>query len=161
MYNYDYSAYLNQSQQATSYLSLFGLIKIPLPESIAGIILGLGSIAFIIAGIICLLGLLVFISQIRIVAKSGDKWWKMLIPIYNIFVWHKVIYGDRYAILLWLLLPGVGAYMYSIASTVRLCNSFGKDVDMAMGMLMCPILFYPILAFGKSEYLGPNWTGVI
>jgi len=39
--------------------------------------------------------------------------------------------------------------------TNLLSKSFGKDVGFTVGMILLPIIFYPILGFGSATYKGP------
>ena len=41
-------------------------------------------------------------------------------------------------------------WMYNMIS-----KSFGKDEGFTVGMLFLGIVFWPILAFGSAQYLGP------
>jgi hypothetical protein len=36
-----------------------------------------------------------------------------------------------------------------------LSKSFGKDEAFTVGLLLIPIIFYPILGLGSSKYMGP------
>jgi hypothetical protein len=36
----------------------------------------------------------------------------------------------------------------------QLAKVFGKGTGFGFGLLLLPFIFYPILAFGKSEYVG-------
>jgi len=36
-----------------------------------------------------------------------------------------------------------------------LSKSFGKDVGFTIGLILLPVIFYPILAFGDAKYIGP------
>jgi Na+/melibiose symporter-like transporter len=35
-----------------------------------------------------------------------------------------------------------------------LAKSFGKGVGFTIGLLLLPVIFYPILAFGDAQYVG-------
>ena len=34
-------------------------------------------------------------------------------------------------------------------------KSFGKGVGFTLGLLFLPVIFFPILGFGSSKYIGP------
>jgi len=38
----------------------------------------------------------------------------------------------------------------------NLSVSFGKGVGFTIGLLLLSIIFYPMLAFGDAQYLGPK-----
>ncbi|MEX2274949.1 MAG: DUF5684 domain-containing protein [Actinomycetota bacterium] len=66
---------------------------------------------------------------LEIVGRPG--WWLILylIPIANIIV--------------------------LIIITVDLAKSFGKGTGFAIGLILLPIIFYPVLAWGDATYRGP------
>jgi hypothetical protein len=35
-------------------------------------------------------------------------------------------------------------------------KSFGKGVGFGIGLLLLPIIFFPILGFGSAQYQGPS-----
>jgi hypothetical protein len=55
---------------------------------------------------------------------------------------------------LWCLIPVVNIvfliWLYNMVS-----KSFGHDEGFTMGLLLLGFIFWPILGFGKSKYLGP------
>jgi len=46
--------------------------------------------------------------------------------------------------------------VFSIIVTNGLSKSFGKDAGFTVGLIFLPMIFYPILAFGKAQYIGPG-----
>ena len=54
------------------------------------------------------------------------------------------------------LLSIVVVVYFIILLNVSLARSFGKKDTYAIGLVLLPIVFYPILAFGKSKYVGAN-----
>jgi len=42
-----------------------------------------------------------------------------------------------------------------IMLTLDLAKSFGKEIGYAIGMIILPFIFYPMLAFGSATYRGP------
>ncbi len=88
-----------------------------------------------------------------IFTKAGKPGWALLIPVYNLLVLLQII-GKSWWWLLLLCIPFVNLIFY-IWGTNLLAKSFGKKVDFTIGLLLLPIVFYPILAFSKAEYVGP------
>jgi hypothetical protein len=37
---------------------------------------------------------------------------------------------------------------------IELAKKFGKEIGFAIGMILLPIVFFPILGFGSAEYKG-------
>jgi hypothetical protein len=49
----------------------------------------------------------------------------------------------------------------AIIVVVDLARSFGQGGWFAVGMIFLPFVFYPILGFGSSRYLGPPALGPV
>jgi len=86
----------------------------------------------------------------KIFVKAGKPGWAILIPIYNIIVMLEVVNRPLWWIIL-LLIPLVNIVV-GIMIIVDLAKSFGKGGGFALGMIVLSIIFYPILAFGGSQY---------
>ena len=109
-----------------------------------------------IFGIIIYVAIIVFLiaAQWKIYTKAKQHGWACIIPIYHIIVLLRIIGKPWWWLLLILLLPGINI-IWVIWMTNLLSKSFGKDVGFTIGLLLLPIIFYPILGFGKVEYVGP------
>ena len=115
--------------------------------SIAAIAAGLGIFllfffAFIVFFIVC---------HWKIFTKAGQEGWKSLIPLYNAYVQLQITKQPT----IWLLyffIPFVNIY-FGIKHIHGLSRAFGKDVGFTVGIILLPIVFYPILAFGDSKYI--------
>ena len=116
-----------------------------------------GSIAAIVAGLgIFLLFFFAFfvffiICHWKIFTKAGQEGWKSLIPFYNAYVQLQITKQPT----IWLLyffIPFVNIY-FGIKHIHGLSRAFGKDVGFTVGIILLPIVFYPILAFGDSKYV--------
>lgn len=97
--------------------------------------------------------ILMIASMWKIFTKAGQPGWAVLIPIYNLYVLCKI--GGRPG--WWLLLmfiPFVNLIIFIILY-VDIAKAFGKGAGFAVGMLLLPFIFFPILAFGSAQYQGP------
>lgn len=56
---------------------------------------------------------------------------------------------------MFLLLIPFGNIIVMIATIFRTARVFGKGVGFGFGLMFLPIIFFPILGFGKAEYTGP------
>jgi hypothetical protein len=94
--------------------------------------------------------LLIIPSVWVIFKKAGYAGWKCLIPFYNTYIMLKI--GRRSG---WWLLPalipiiGLGVMIYI---SIRLGRCFNKGLGFGFGLALLPFIFYPILAFGDSQY---------
>lgn len=82
--------------------------------------------------------------------KADKPGWAIIVPIYNVIVMLDVVNRPIWWILL-MFIPVVNAII-GILITVDLAKSFGKDIGFAIGLILLPIIFLPILAFGSAQY---------
>ena len=112
--------------------------------------IGLSSIPdlyiMITAGVLVLFCLIIWISWFKIFSKAGQAGWKALVPFFNIFVFTKIVQKPIWWIAIYLIIP-VGY----ILAALQVSKLFGKKIVFAMGLIFIPFVFYPILAFGKSQ----------
>jgi hypothetical protein len=105
--------------------------------------------------IVCWLAVVIFeIAAVwRVFAKAGQPGWAAIIPIYNIYIMTKVAGKPGYWTLL-CLIPFVNIVFY-IWLMNMISKSFGHDEGFTVGLVLLGIIFWPILGFGRSRYLGP------
>ena len=109
-----------------------------------------------IIGIIVYLLVIIFLVIVpmwKIYTKAGQPGWAILIPIYNLLVLLKIVGKPGWWFLLYLI-PFVN-YVFLIWTINLLSKSFGKDVGFTLGLLFLGPIFYPILGYGKAQYVGP------
>lgn len=134
-------------------------------ESILGALLGFIAILGVI---ILAVAILIIASNWKIFKKSGEEGWKAIIPYYNTWTlcnivginpnWVFVILGCTLVSMIPVVsIVGVVASIYfQVLISVSLAKSFGKDSGFGIGLLLLPVIFYPILGFGKAQYVGKN-----
>jgi len=96
---------------------------------------------------------LMIAAQWKIFEKAGKPGWACIIPIYNTIVLLEII-GKPWWWLLLFLVPIVNL-IFAIWMINLLSKSFGKDEGFTIGLLLLPIVFYPVLGFGSATYQGP------
>lgn len=130
-------------------------------DASAGVAAVLGAMMGAMAGAMvfaCIVAIYMIVVMWKIFVKAGKPGWAALIPIYNTVVLFQIC-GLSPWLLLLALVPVVGYIaiaIIAIISIFRLAKSFGKSVGFGFGMLFLSIIFYSILAFDSSTYLGPN-----
>ncbi len=120
------------------------------PQGILGVLIATFVsffLVFVVAFIICI------ISCCKIYAKAGQPGWTALIPIYNTLILIRIV-GRPDSWIIFSLIPFVGPIVL-IVLMFDLAKSFGKGAGFALGMLFLAPIFYPMLAFGSAEYIGP------
>ncbi len=111
-----------------------------------------------------IIGIIIIISMWKIFKKAGQKPWKCFIPIYNMIVFYKISGMSPIFLLsfILLLIPQtnfIGFIIWNIVDATQkslLARKFGKSVGFIIGLILFDFIFYPILAFGKSEYKKVN-----
>jgi Family of unknown function (DUF5684) len=90
----------------------------------------------------------------KIYSKAGQPGWACIIPIYNLYIWCKIVGRPWWWILL-MLIPFVNLII-AIILIIDLAKSFGKGVGFGIGLLLLGVIFFPILGFGSAQYQGPS-----
>ena len=85
--------------------------------------------------------------------KANKSGWAAIAPIYSTLVWLEIIGKPWYWLLLFCV-PYVNL-IFIVWATNLTSKSYGKKEGFTFGLIFLPFLFYPILAFGSSKYLGP------
>jgi len=125
-----------------------------------------------IIGFLLVVGLAIYIlaviGQWKVLTKAGEKGWKALIPVYNSYTlcqiagvnpwWILIVFG---AGIVGGVIPVIGGLVslaaslyFSILLSVSLARSFGKEDSFAIGLVLLGPVFYMILGFDKSKYVG-------
>ena len=90
----------------------------------------------------------------RVFEKAGKPGWAVLIPFYNVIVILEIVGKPWWWLLLMIFIPPLS--MIWIVWTLNLLSkSFGKGAGFTVGMYFLPFIFFPVLGYGPSEYLGP------
>jgi len=90
----------------------------------------------------------------KIFTKAGKPGWASIVPVYNVVLLLEIVGKPAWWILLWLI-PVVNIVVIIIVYH-RLALSFGKGILFTIGLIFLGFIFFPILAFGKAQYLGPE-----
>ena len=105
-----------------------------------------------------LVALLMIVAMWKVFTKAGQPGWASIIPIYNIYIWCKIVGRPWWWILL-MLIPFVN-FIVAIILCIDLAKSFGKGVGFGIGLALLGIIFFPILGFGSAQYQGPAAGGL-
>jgi len=98
-------------------------------------------------------GVLVIASMWVIYSKAGKPGWAAIIPFYNFYVILQIVGRPDW----WLILMFIPFVNFVVAILVYfdLAKSFGQGSGFGCGLVILPIIFLPILAFGDYKYQGP------
>lgn len=110
------------------------------------------------SGVMIIIELALFAVMIiaywKIFTKAGEEGWKCIIPIYNIIILLKII-GKPWWWLLLMFIPFVNLIIMIMISN-ELSKSFGHGIGFTLGLIFLSFIFYLILGFGSSKYVGPG-----
>src|SRR5882757_2667865 len=105
-----------------------------------------------------LVALVLIVAMWKVFTKAGQPGWASIIPIYNLYIWCKIVGRPWWWILL-MLIPFVN-FIICIILCIDLAKSFGKGVGFGIGLALLGIIFFPILGFGSAQYQGPAAGGL-
>lgn len=111
-----------------------------------------GLAAFWIAfWIICMVFAVVqIVAMWKLFKKAGRPGWASIIPVYNYIVLIQVAEAPMWYLALVFLVFPVGLLM----TYIKVAEKFGKSAGFGVLTWFFPFVGLPILAFGKSQYLG-------
>ncbi|HTA83548.1 MAG TPA: signal peptidase I [Bacteroidia bacterium] len=100
---------------------------------------------FHIQPVIYVIILATFAGLYKIFEKAGEKGWKALVPIYNYYIWLKILKRPWWWIFVFII-PGVG-FMMTMVVTGITCEAMGKKNPLQM------------ILFGIFFFIGLPYTG--
>ncbi|TAN38934.1 MAG: signal peptidase I [Verrucomicrobia bacterium] len=113
-----------------------------------------GCCAGAVGGVVLIVELalivLIIAAMWRIFTKAGQPGWAALIPIYNVYVMLQVAGKPGWWLILFFI-PIVNLVI-AIITVAALGAKFGKGVGFVIGLILLPIVFYPMLGFGRAQY---------
>ena len=127
----------------------------------AGVGALIGSMIGMYFIIILIIAVLQIIANWKLFTKAGESGWKSIIPIYNLVILFKISGLSPWLILAYLatVIPVVGWIVLLVISIFQvrgLAKAFGRSTPFAIGLLLVPTIFYMILGFDSSTYIGNN-----
>ncbi|HJH30844.1 MAG TPA: signal peptidase I [Methanosarcinaceae archaeon] len=86
----------------------------------------------------------------KIYVKAEQPGWACIIPIYNIYILLKIVCRPSWWLFLYII-PIVNIIVI-ITVTLDLAKRFNQEILFGIGLILLPIIFYPILGFGDARY---------
>lgn len=111
-----------------------------------------------------LVGLLILVAQLivavmsimvmwTIFTRAGQPGWASIVPIYNMIVLLKIAGRPAWWFLL-MIIPVVNIII-AFMLCMDLAVAFDRGIPFAAGLFFIPFVFFPLLAFGEPDYVGP------
>jgi hypothetical protein len=97
-----------------------------------------------------LVGIITIVGMWKIFEKAGKPGWAAIVPIYNMYILTEIAGMD----IMWFILtlvPCVGV-VAAIMIWVNVAKNFGKDTGYAIGLILLPFVFVPMLGFSNARY---------
>ena len=98
-----------------------------------------------------IIAIVMIVSLWKVFKKAGQPGWGCLIPIYNWYLMIKIARKPGWWLIL-MFIPLVN-FIISIIVAIGIAENFGKGGGFAVGLILLPIIFYPMLAFGDAQYI--------
>lgn len=140
--------------------------------------LAIGFFLIVLAIVIAILVIMV-ISNWKILTKANEEGWKALIPFYNkwtlcevvglspywviellvvqaLYLFIKQVLEGNFVVISLSWLVSLNSLYFNVVYSLSLAKSFGKDKSFGILTIFFPEITLPMLAFGKSEYIGKN-----
>ncbi len=128
--------------------------------ALGGLLAVLMAYMVIVMVISLAIAIVMIVSNWKINEKAGQPGWATLVPFYSLYIHFKVLQRPSYWIWLYvgsivasLIFVGlIGIIILAILDTIRLAKVFGKGDGFIIGLIIFPVIFYPMLAFGDAQY---------
>jgi hypothetical protein len=93
------------------------------------------------------------VTMWKIFEKAGRPGWAAIIPFYNLYVLLKIAGMSGW----WLLgsFVPILSFVVAILMSLGIARNFGKSDAFAIGLIFLGFVFFPILAWGDAQYIGP------
>jgi hypothetical protein len=109
---------------------------------------GAGGAAGGIIGLI--VGVLMIAGMWKIFSKAGKPGWAAIVPFYNYVVLCQVAGRPGW----WFFLLLICLPIFFIIICFDLAKRFGQGAGFAIGLILLPFVFFPVLGFGSAQYQG-------
>ncbi|WP_183360538.1 DUF5684 domain-containing protein [Geomonas limicola] len=94
--------------------------------------------------------LVTLVSVWVVFGKAGEAGWKCLVPFYNFYIMMRISGKPGWWFIL-LLIPVIGLAI-NLLAMLALAEKFDRSPAFGVGLLLLPMIFFPLLAFGGSQY---------
>lgn len=102
------------------------------------------------------LTILCLIAQWKLFVKAGEKGWKCLVPILNMWTMFKITYGEGIKMFLtWIPIVGI---IFLILFIFDFAEAYGKGgTGFKLGLVLLAPIFFTIMGLSKKiQYVGPK-----
>lgn len=131
---------------------------------------GIGIFMLVFLVVMLAIAVLTIIGMWKCFSKAGRPGWAAIIPFYNAYIIIDIA-GKPSWWIIWFILPVLPIpFINSILSIVLLvfefiiliefARKYGRSAGFGVGLVLLSFIFFPILGFGSSEYIGDGDGGL-
>jgi len=88
-----------------------------------------------------------------IYVRAGKPGWASIVPVYNMIVLLEI--AGRPALWFFLMMIPVVNLAIWFMICMDLAVAFDRGIPFAAGLFLVPVVFFPLIAFGEPDYVGP------
>jgi hypothetical protein len=92
----------------------------------------------------------------KVFVKAGKPGWACIVPIYNMIVLVEIAQKPAWWVVMFFI--PIANIIFLIMTYDALVKNFGKESGFTVGIVLLPYVFWPILGFGDSVYMGQHPT---
>ena len=93
----------------------------------------------------------------QVYVKAGREGWEAIVPVYNLYAL-TLMTGQPWWLVVLCLIPFVNLVAIGFLCW-KLAECFWQRWPFAIGLIVLPFVFYPLLGFGDAKYTPPPLTG--
>src|SRR3990167_3980068 len=147
-----YSSFLPVFSAAAA-ICMFNGQEVACPPQFSNVFEIFGSVILILSLVILIAIAVMIVAAWKIFVKANQPGWAAIVPIYNVVVMLQIVKKPTWWVIL-TFIPFVNIIIGFII-TYELAKIFGKRLGFTIGLILLPIIFIPILGFGKATYMPP------
>ena len=117
--------------------------------------------------VVLIVAIFMLVAMWKLFVKAGKPGWAAIVPFYNTYVLVEIVgrpvwvfaimaFGGLLGaipVIGWLI--SIAVLVFSIIVMNDLSKAFGKTTGFTVGLVLLPVVFLPMLAFGKAKYTKP------
>jgi len=110
--------------------------------------------SFLIITAFVIIAITFLLAVMMVFEKGRESGFAILIPVYNVYLLTRITEKPWWWTIL-LLIPILNIY-FGIRVMHSLSVSFNKGWSTTLGLVLLPVVFFPLLAFNRNNYIGEN-----
>ena len=101
---------------------------------------------------VIVISILIISGQWKTFKKANKPGWAAIVPIYNYIVMLEIAELPLWYLALYFI-PIANIYA-QVMTYIEFAKKYGESAGFAIGMMLLPYVFFPLLGFGNYKYTG-------